>query len=133
MISRYLGIEKSQPVSKPCTNSTAVLLYIRCTAQRYVHILYRKTCTCLLCLFFTLFHSDTKYTYIIVCNDICVLSILLCRDVSPTTLPPGGDASADVNPTSGTLQFLTGVRELPLTLNVLADDVPEEAEVCTVL
>ena len=40
MISRYLGIEKSQPVSKPCTNNAAVLLYIRYTAQRYKYVLY---------------------------------------------------------------------------------------------
>ena len=50
MISRYLGIEKSQPVSKPCTNNTAVLLYIRYTAQRYTYVLLcvyvcaHKTC-----------------------------------------------------------------------------------------
>jgi G-protein coupled receptor 98 len=47
-------------------------------------------------------------------------------------LSNGNDASADITPTSGTLQFLTGATEHTLELNLLADDVPEEAEVIEV-
>ena len=42
---------------------------------------------------------------------------------------PGGDPSADIRPTSGSLQFITNARRQTISLTVLPDDLPEVDEV----
>ena len=41
----------------------------------------------------------------------------------------GDDASLDIVPVSGSLQFISNVRQQLITLSVKADDIPEVAEV----
>lgn len=44
-------------------------------------------------------------------------------------LYPGGDPSADIRPTFGSLQFITNARRQTISLTVLPDDLPEVDEV----
>ena len=41
----------------------------------------------------------------------------------------GGDPSADIRPTSGSLQFITNARRQTISLTILPDDFPEVDEV----
>ena len=41
----------------------------------------------------------------------------------------GDDASLDIVPVTGTLQFISNVQQQLITLSVVPDDVPEVAEV----
>ena len=47
------------------------------------------------------------------------------------TLPSGSPVSSDVLPVSGTLQFVTNVRQQTIQLSVLPDELPEVTEVST--
>ena len=46
-----------------------------------------------------------------------------------TSLSTGGDPSADIRPTSGSLQFITNARRQTISLTILPDDLPEVDEV----
>ena len=52
--------------------------------------------------------------------------------MSPFLFSLGGDPSADIRPTSGSLQFITNARRQTISLTILPDDLPEIDEViCT--
>ena len=74
-------------------------------------------------------------SYVVCYTHVFLCYVLLRNDIFETLcqkplLPyPGDDPSQDIVPVSGSLQFISNVRQQEITLTVNADDIPEVTEV----